>query len=342
MRMNPADRAVAPAAAGHSWAVAIFAARESAANLEDAIEAIARAATGKACRIDVLVNGNPALADELARRLLKGSGASRAGLCIDVWFLEVGDKAQTWNAYVHRLDQGSELTFFVDGYVRVAQNALAELCSGLKEAPGALAATGVPSCGASAARQAASMLRSGGIHGNLFVLPRFTMDEIRRRGIKLPMGLYRTDSLIGAILNFAFEPAAKSWDPARIKVQASATWQITPLRWWHPGDIRTHLKRLGRQSQGVLENLAVSDHLGRRRQAPESLPATARELVLQWWHGGKGPKWHQFLRHPSWLMALRRFRAIRDWSKADLAPRLVCRCPQRIVAAPSDTSHPAF
>lgn len=309
------------------WAVAVFAARESAETIENTIDAIQLAVAENNSRIAILVNGNRNLADQLSRRFQERHYVPPNGIRIDIWFLEVGDKAQTWNAYVHRLYPGAELTFFVDGYAAPELDALNLLSQAISESPQSLAVSGVPSCGSSARRQAAVMLRSGGIHGNLFALPKRTMEELRQRAICLPKGLYRTDSLIGAVLNFRFDPSKHSWDPGQILVQGDATWKITPLRWWHPGDIRTHVKRFLRQSQGMLENLAISDHLGRHRRSPESLPSTARELVLQWWHGNTGPNWRRIIFHLGWLLALRRMREIRDWSKADEAPRLIASYP---------------
>lgn len=324
--MQQPDR-VQTAAPSPKWAVAVFAARESAETIENTIEATKLAVAGNDCRIAILVNGNRSLADQLSLRFKERHYAPPTGIRIDIWFLEVGDKAQTWNTYVHRLYPGAELTYFVDGYAAPRPDALNLLSQAISESPQSLAVSGVPSCGRSANRQAAAMLRSGGIHGNLFALPKRTMEELRQRGICLPKGLYRTDSLIGAILNFRFDPSKHNWDPGQILVQGDATWEITPLRWWHPGDIRTHVKRVLRQSQGQLENLAVGDHLGRRRRSPESLPSTARELVLQWWHGNTGPNRRRIVFHPSWLLALRRMQEIHDWSKADEAPRLIASYP---------------
>lgn len=309
------------------WAVAVFAARESVETIETTIEAINQAVSENDCRIAILVNGNKNLADQLSRRFQERAYAPPKGIRIDIWFLEVGDKAQTWNAYVHRLYPGGELTFFVDGYAAPKPDALRLLSHAISKSPQSLAVSGVPSCGSSARRQAAVMLHSGGIHGNLFALPKRTMEELRQRAICLPKGLYRTDSLIGAILNFRFDPSKYNWDPGQILVQGDATWKITPLRWWHPGDIRTHVTRVLRQSKGQLENLAVSDHLGLHRRSPESLPPTARELVLEWWHGNTGPTWRRIMCHPGWLLALRRMREIRDWSRADEAPRLIGSYP---------------
>jgi hypothetical protein len=308
-----------------AWAVAIFAARESVATLEEVVRSVVVACSGHAARIDVLVNGNRMLAQELALQFKPEQISSGDAPSISIWFIELGDKAHTWNTYVHRMYQGSELTFFIDGYAKPEANALSNLALSLRDNEHALAATGVPSCGRSAARQSREMQRSGGIHGNLFVLTGTAMDQIRRRGFRLPMGLYRTDPLMGAALNFGFDPAKNNWDPSRIQVQPASTWQFKPLQWWRLGDLKTHLKRMGRQVQGDLENLAVRDHLARRRQSPESLPGTARELVLQWWHGENGPGWRQVLRHPTWLLAIRRFREARDWSQAELPPVAIYR-----------------
>lgn len=307
------------------WAVAIFAARESVATLAEVVHAIVVACTGHSTRIDVLVNGNADLAQELAHHFTSHpiSADSKAHICI--WFIKLGDKAQTWNTYVHRLYQGSRLTFFIDGYARPKTDALNELALALNGDDHALAATGVPSCGSSARSLSKAMQQSGGIHGNLFALTSRAMDEIRRRKFRLPMGLYRTDALIGAALTFGFDPARYKWDASRIQVQPTSTWDFKPLQWWRLGDLKTHLKRKGRQAQGELENLAVRDHLSRRRLAPETLPQTARDLVLRWWHGENGPTGHEILRHPSWLLAIRRFRQPQDWSSADLIPVAVYR-----------------
>lgn len=305
------------------WQIAVFAARESVATLVDVAQAIAAACADHAARIDILVNGNRQLAQALAKHFKGAPNSAVGGVRLCVWFIELGDKAQAWNVFVHRLYQGSGLAFFIDGYARPETNALNELALALSDDGHALAATGVPSCGRSADKLSKVMQESGGIHGNLFALTSRAMDQIRRRGFRLPLGLYRTDALIGAAVNFGFDSATNDWDPSRIRVQPSATWQFNTLRWWRLGDLKTHLKRMKRQAQGELENLAVRDHLARRRQSPETLPTTASDLVLQWWQSDQRPAWRVILRHPAWLLAIRRLREIRDWTHADLAPIVV-------------------
>lgn len=311
------------------WSIAIFAARESAATLDEVVHAAAEACSTNDAVIDVLVNGNQKLACDLVKRLDKDKDANwpQTNVRINVWFIELGDKAQTWNTYVHQLYRGSKIAFFVDGYARPNSNAFLELCLGLRLDRKAQAASGVPTMGLSAQRLTSSLLRNGGIHGNLFALTGETMNEIRRRGFRLPMGLYRTDSLIGAAINFKFDPSRNDWDSTQIRVQPSATWRFRPLRWWRMRDIRTHLKRMARQSQGVLENMAVTDLFVRCRRPLEALPSTARELVLSWWNGDNGPRWYQVLAHPFWLLTMRRLSTVQVHSPLSVAPKLIYRRP---------------
>lgn len=296
-------------------AVAITAARESVATLTDVVQATIIAAGPDSC-IDVLINGNRPLATGLAAALANSRPEPDPGIAVNVWYLELGDKAQTLNVIFHTLRRNAHLFYFLDGYARPNQDAFAVLERALNSNTGALAATGIPSVGRSARQQGLAMQTSGGLHGNLFVLSRPAMDEIRQREFRLPMGLYRVDSLLGAVLNFNFDPARYPWTPSRIVVAPEASWSFTPLSIWKLGDLQTHLKRVWRQTTGVLENMAVKDHLVRQRRPAEHLPATARELVLNWWHGGHGPSLLQRLRNPVWNLAIRKFKENRDWSNA--------------------------
>ena len=307
------------------WGVAVFAARESSTTLTGVVRAVVDACAEHRTRIDVLVNGNRSLAYEVASSLGAMSIASEGTVCLRVWFIELGDKAQAWNVYAHQIYGDTALTFFVDGYAQPRPDALRHLALGLDGDPHALAASGVPSCGRSARAQRSEMLRGGGIHGNLFALTKVAMEQVRQRGFRLPMGLYRTDALIGAALSFSFDPTRNPWDPSRILVQQTATWKFEALRFWRLTDFVVHVKRKGRQLKGQLENLAVRDHLAIRHLPLERLPPTIDELVNSWWTGDAGPGFMQLMRRPGWLFAIRHFRGARDWSAARLLPREIYR-----------------
>ncbi|NTV70735.1 MAG: hypothetical protein HGA71_11360 [Azonexaceae bacterium] len=305
------------------WAIAVFASRESVDTVENVLRSIVIACNGIETHIDVLINGNGYLAQSLGQRLRSEPIDLGREHNVCVWSVKLGDKAETWNVYVHHLHPKANITFFIDGYVQPEASSLRELAIALKDSEHALAATGVPSLGRTAERHTKAMLREGGLQGGLFALSSLAMDEIVNQRFRLPIGLYRVDSLIGAAINFNFNPATNSWAPSRIRVQPSATYRYQTLRWWRIKDLITHLKRMRRQAQGALENQAVRNHLAHNRRSPGTLPRTARELVLSWWNSEHGPGWWQIIRHPSWLLALEHFKKIQDWSAAKQNPELV-------------------
>lgn len=303
-------------------AAVILSSRESPDTL---LGAMAAAAADPALRdgvLDVVVNGNRELAEACNARLDKGAMGD-PGALVRLWFLPLGDKSHAWNTYVHELWPDAACTVFIDGYVRVARGALGILHQGLAEAPEALAVTGVPTVGHSAARLRREMVSSGGIHGNLYALGRTAMDLVRGEGFRLPLGLYRTDPLLGAALLFRLAPDSDTWDPRRIKVLPDATWQFDPLRWWRAADLVTQGRRLLRQRQGTLENLAFRYQLCVAKLKPSALSRTTAQMVDAWVEAcpaeaGQVLRWSPLLDH-----ALRRLRRPRDWSSADLPAKLL-------------------
>lgn len=307
-----------------AWSIAIFAARESIATLEQTIIA-AMAAAAEETIIDVLVNGNQALANQAALLpCIRENGAASSIAKVRIWFIPLGDKAHAWNQYVHVIWPETLLTFFVDGYVRVRRDALMLLERGLKESPAHLAATGVPSVGRSATRLREDMLSNGGIHGNLFALKSSTMRAIRDADFKLPIGLYRTDSTIGAALSFQFDPSCHAWNPkGTILVHPEATWATDEKRLLRYSDVTGQLKRILRQGQGILENLAVRNHFAMQKKLPKDLPGTATELVERWRHDYPQEARSAFLKHPLLVsLALKKLRKPGNWKHATDAPEL--------------------
>jgi len=262
------------------WAIVIFASRESLDTLGRTVRAAQISAKDRAS-IDVLVNGNVPLALALAKQLcvqplVSGTAAVR------VWSITLGDKANAWNQYIHHIWSGEQIAFFVDGYVRLNPDAVWLLGDAVAARPDVGGGTGVPRMGRTAEDLRAQMSLEGGFHGNFCCIKACAIEQMRQRRIVLPFGLYRVDSLMGALLNFGLDPARNDWVTARIFVHPQASWQTDPKHWWQTGHLRAHIKRVFRQSRGVLENLALRDHLHVREQSPESLPATASELVIDW------------------------------------------------------------
>ena len=310
------------------WTIAVFSARETAHVLLACVRAVLVACAGRSAVIDILVNGNKKLAEELARGGLAKLDAP-PDCHLRLWYLEMADKSNAWNEYIERIWPGSATAYFVDGYVRVQQDALGLMHQALTRSEFALAASGVPTMGRSSRRLQREMVGEGGIHGNLYALRGSAVERLRSSGFRLPLGLYRTDPLLGAVLAFNLDPASNDWNLSRICVVPNASWEYDGLDWWRPSHLRTHLKRMIRQGQGSLENAAIRRYLATERKRPEGIPRTVRELVLPWMNAFPGEARAVFMRRPLSYFAARRLRvesaALRGQARARLVQELATR-----------------
>ena len=271
------------------WALVIFASREKQPALLKTIQVAAVAAEGRAS-IEVLVNGNPQLAADISRHLMDSAGAEigkdvasmNARPHIRIWSIPLGDKANAWNQYIHQIWADKELAFFVDGYVRLNSDAVQLLGSAVMSDDLALGGSGVPTKGRSAIALRHNLIVNTGFHGNFCCIKGKALAQMRDARITLPIGLYRTDALMGAFLCYALNPATHVWKDNRILVHPTASWDVDLVRWWRPRDLVAVIKRYARQAQGRLENKAIANHLAIRRQLPQQLPKTAKDLVIEW------------------------------------------------------------
>lgn len=304
------------------WAIGIFTARESIAVLATCMRAAQAACVARTCVIDVLVNGNAALAAQAAK-LAMTVVQPGADCTIRVWLLALGDKAHAWNQYVHHVWPGARMTFFIDGYAEVFPDALGLLADGMAAHSKVLCAAAVPSSGRRATVHKADMLANGGVQGALFALSSAAMATIRADGLRLPVGLYRTDALIGALVMYSFDPARYQWDRQRILVHPDASYLVRKAPVWTWAYMVGQFKRRMRQAQGDLENRATRAHLSLARLPPAALARTVDALVSEWICSEPQQARRLFWRHPLTRLAARQLMRDRDWSLAAIAPQLL-------------------
>lgn len=303
------------------WALAIFASREALATLIPTLEA-ARLATDTSIVIDVLINGNSQLADSLVDWLSNRSDEDNWGR-LRVWSIVVGDKANAWNQYFHKIWSGQELAFFSDGYVRITPDSIKVLGNAVRSNSYALGGSGVPSIGRTAKSLAQKLLRDGGFSGGLCCIRGDVIARLKAMDFFVPLGLYRSDGLLGAMLSFGLDPERNQWDPRRIQLHERATWTTDPKHWWKLSDIRDKVKRTLRQARGNLENEAIKDHFLKQKQSPSLLPKTASALIFDWMARRPEDARSTMLRHPLTQVVLRSLKRTPDWSDSNIPPKLL-------------------
>jgi hypothetical protein len=305
-----------PAAPG--WSLAVFASRESAEVLEATLRAALAAAT-PGMVIDVLVNGNAELSRRAAQELAPRLPLPGPGVRLRVWSIAFGDKSNAWNRYLHDVWSGEALAFFIDGYVRLMPDALQRLGDAVLADAHALGGSGVSHDGTPDERVAPPAVRPGGFNGNLCCMKAWAVAEFKRQGIRLPVGLYRGDAVIGALLLYDMDPVGTRWADRRILVHGQARYLTDPKRWWRWSDAVSAAKRTLRQAKGELENKAVRGHMTLRKRAPNLLAPTARALVLGWAAEFPSEFRSTWLRSPLSYWAYRRLRQQGDEEAAGAA-----------------------
>jgi hypothetical protein len=308
-----------PAAYDCEWSVVVIAAREDAAMLCSVIDAVLTAAHGHRTAVDVLVNGNQELSRKVATFVASKPTPAQPSARVRIWDIPLRDKAHAWNEYVHRIWPGSDRAFFLDGYAHAMPDAFRHLSETLRDRSDALAAAGGYRANARRARRPAS----GALSGNMHVLRGSTMTELRRRGIRLPLGFYWVDGLTGGILNFRFDPARNRWNTDNITWSPDASWTTPHKSAWRIDDLRDQFNRMKRQARGRVENLAVREHLAVRRRSPADFPVTSRELFVSWMRNHPFRMAWFAIKNPLVVDAIWQLRRPQDWSKRQLPPVLI-------------------
>jgi hypothetical protein len=305
---------------------AIFSSRETPQALLRTIEATINSVWCERACIDVVINGNKLLAENIASILAQHatSDANHPTRILRVWFVEMGDKAHAWNEYIQRIWPKSELAYFIDGFARPHPDALENIAKGLFSDLKALAGTSVPTLGLSARSQREMLKREGGLQGNVFAIRGNVLQKLVDSGFRLPRGIYRNDSLIGAVLLFNLDPAHYDWDPSRIHIAWDAHWDYDTLKWWRPKDWLTQYRRRNRQMQGVFENAAIRQWLAIEKKPPFYFPLTAAELVSDWMKHHPNDAQRIIESRRGNKVALERLLTPRDWSSSDIPTVLLC------------------
>ena len=206
------------------------------------------------------------------------AAAAECGLPLQLYRIHAADKANALNRFIHTQRVRARVYVFVDGYTRITPGSLAGLAAALANNPRAMAATGVCRNGRTMRLATRRTLEQGGVlHGQLHALRPDFLDRMVARGIRLPIGMYWGDGLMGSMAAHNLDAMGEPWDNQRIVGVADAEYEIPQLSVWSPADIRRQLRRKVRQMRGKLQNLALRDVI--YRLGYEGLPAYADDMV---------------------------------------------------------------
>jgi hypothetical protein len=255
------------------WNLAVFR-RNERWSIERCIDSIADASQSRRALITLIVNGSSDDSAELALR-----AARRRGIAIAVWTIAHGDKANAINRFFHELREPARHHFFIDAYAKIGPRSLSVMETLLTENTHAVAATGIAVNGRTMSPDSARTLAGDAqLHGQLHAPRPDFIDRLVARGLRLPIGLYYGDGLVGSMAMHDLDPVYVEWDPARIARSADATNEIPELSMFRLRDVRRQFQRNVRQMRGRLRNLAIRNIVYERGY--EGLPDNADAMVM--------------------------------------------------------------
>lgn len=228
--------------------IAVFAANE-AGSLASCIQALDRACHGNIGHVSVILNGTTDNSIDILRTL------ELSHVSLDVYSCPLRDKSNAINHFLYSIrDPASHLHVCVDAYVEVHHQALQALANALSTHPHAHIASGVPLTGRSA--KAVVESNGAGVRGNLFAMRPAFVERLVSAGLRLPIGLYRGDGLLGSFAMHDLDPA-NPWDEDRVVGVLDACYSFRPLSVFRWRDIRRQYNRMIRQALGRTEIAAI-------------------------------------------------------------------------------------
>ena len=248
--------AAAPLVAASDWSIVVLA-RGEAATLARCLDAIGLAAAGHDAQVTVLLNGPADAGIAAAERFAAGGGPR-----LRLFHIPHADRANAWNQYVHGLRPEAAMHVFTDAHAAMTPGALRSLAAALAEDPSAEAATALPSTGRHAAAMRARLRSGGALHGSLHALRGRFLEDLARRGLRLPVGLGEIHPVIAGLLG------------DRIVVAEEASWRVAPLGRLSPEGLRRAWRRGIRQARAQIEAEALA--------AAGTLPEFAAPLLQDW------------------------------------------------------------
>ncbi|WP_428409398.1 glycosyltransferase [Hyphococcus sp.] len=255
-----------------SVSICIFA-RNEEQRLPSCVGALGAAGLGDADKIHILINGCTDNTAAAARSL------AEADARITAHELPVGDKANAWNDYAHRIaDSSVETHVFMDGDITASEGAITALAEALRRSPEAYAAAALPAAGRSRRGWATLLLLNNYLSGNLYALSGAAVAAFRQRDLRLPFGAKGEDGLITYLLLTDLQGGSDDSHRDRIVIAEDATFEFDSLQAnWR--DFNLYRRRLRRYSERHFQKQVLYRLL--KENGAAAMPETIYDIYTQ-------------------------------------------------------------
>jgi glycosyltransferase involved in cell wall biosynthesis len=248
--------------------IAVFAHNEQD-NIESCLDSVLADWTSRPPTVHVLANGCTDRTE-----LVVAAYAARHP-SVRLHRIELGDKANAWNEYIHSFSSPAAVHVFVDGDVQVRPGALSALVRAICEDPSANAATALPDSGRGYGRWLKEIIEEHNLAGNLYALSGSFVERVRAGCIRLPVGLIGDDSWVGALAMFDLD-VARRWVKERVIVCTDARFHYDSLQWYRLRDLRLYWRRRIRYAHRHWQNVVMKKRI--HEHNVQSLPPHVNQL----------------------------------------------------------------
>lgn len=231
---------------------AVFGQNESH-RLGACLASLSQALGARRAVITVILNGSTDGSAAVTRAV-----APKLAHPVQLCSIEHGDKSNAINQFWYHLRVPAELYLCIDAYSVINPGAVDAFVARMMACPGANAASALAASGRYSMGQNAATLDPGGVlRGQCYAVRPAFLDRLTAAGLRLPLGIYWGDGLIGSLACHDLDAVGRPWDNGKVVGVAGAEFTLPALSMARPKDIVRQFRRKVRQTRGKLQNAAI-------------------------------------------------------------------------------------
>jgi hypothetical protein len=167
--------------------------------------------------------------------------------------IELGDKCNAWNHYMHNLADDVEHHFFIDADVNFSDNCFEQMHNKLiTTETSTVAIAGLPLSGRNIEFYRSLVIKRACFFGNLYGLKHCFVERIREADFYLPIGLNWIDSFLTKAVNTDIQFFNYNL-PNRVTYIEGVGYQFDSLSPFKVDDIKLYFNRIARYELGKLQ-----------------------------------------------------------------------------------------
>lgn len=220
-------------------------------NIESSIKSVFKNTNHNLNRFYLIANGCSDNTVEVTNRVKKSLEFSK----LHIVEIELGDKCNAWNTYVHELADNVDVHFFTDADVQFSNDCFDKMALKLSVSePDTVVIAGMPLSGRNIDFYRSLVTERACFFGNLYGMKHEFIDRIREVPFRLPIGLNWIDSFLTKAVNTDLKFTQVNL-PNRTTWVEGVGYQFEKLSIFKRSDIKLYINRIARYELGKIQEV---------------------------------------------------------------------------------------